>query len=128
MLRLPPGSTRTDTLFPYTTLFRSGGGPHDRPRDGADRRGRGVHRHALLVSAGARNRPSGRRLPAGPGHPAAAVSPVLDYHDGLIPKGVGEGGKGGRPRGADPRRMLLRSEEHRVGKEGDGTSRFRWGP
>src|SRR3546814_6696501 len=101
MLRLPPGSTRTDTLFPYTTLFRSGGGPHDRPRDGADRRGRGVHRHALLVSAGARNRPSGRRLPAGPGHPAAAVSPVLDHHDGLIPKGVGEGGKGGR-----------RSEEH----------------
>src|SRR3546814_11789890 len=24
MIRLPPGSTRTDTLFPYTTLFRSG--------------------------------------------------------------------------------------------------------
>src|SRR3546814_12119476 len=23
MLRLPPTSTRTDTLFPYTTLFRS---------------------------------------------------------------------------------------------------------
>src|SRR3546814_15495785 len=23
MLRLPPGSTRTATLFPYTTLFRS---------------------------------------------------------------------------------------------------------
>src|SRR3546814_7630341 len=23
MIRLPPGSTRTDTLFPYTTLFRS---------------------------------------------------------------------------------------------------------
>src|SRR3546814_14827427 len=23
MLRRPPGSTRTDTLFPYTTLFRS---------------------------------------------------------------------------------------------------------
>src|SRR3546814_8794014 len=26
MLRRPPRSTRTDTLFPYTTLFRSGGG------------------------------------------------------------------------------------------------------
>src|SRR3546814_2110285 len=26
MLRRPPSSTRTDTLFPYTTLFRSGGG------------------------------------------------------------------------------------------------------
>src|SRR3546814_8251374 len=29
MIRRPPRSTRTDTLFPYTTLFRSGrpGGP-----------------------------------------------------------------------------------------------------
>src|SRR3546814_17848588 len=28
MIRRPPGSTRTDTLFPYTTLFRSdGAGP-----------------------------------------------------------------------------------------------------
>src|SRR3546814_19741071 len=25
MIRLPPRSTRTDTLFPYTTLFRSFG-------------------------------------------------------------------------------------------------------
>src|SRR3546814_15239346 len=25
MIRLPPRSTRTDTLFPYTTLFRSHG-------------------------------------------------------------------------------------------------------
>src|SRR3546814_12655787 len=24
MIRRPPGPTRTDTLFPYTTLFRSG--------------------------------------------------------------------------------------------------------
>src|SRR3546814_19734758 len=27
MIRRPPRSTRTDTLFPYTTLFRSLGGP-----------------------------------------------------------------------------------------------------
>src|SRR3546814_20610132 len=26
MVRRPPKSTRTDTLFPYTTLFRSGNG------------------------------------------------------------------------------------------------------
>src|SRR3546814_9800549 len=26
MIRRPPRSTRTDTLFPYTPLFRSGGG------------------------------------------------------------------------------------------------------
>src|SRR3546814_5186110 len=27
MIRRPPRSTRTDTLFPYTTLFRSGSPP-----------------------------------------------------------------------------------------------------
>src|SRR3546814_12900328 len=30
MRRRPPRSTRTDTLFPYTTLFRSG--HHEQPR------------------------------------------------------------------------------------------------
>src|SRR3546814_5501578 len=33
MIRRPPRSTRTDTLFPYPTLFRSGFGSY-----GADRR------------------------------------------------------------------------------------------
>src|SRR3546814_12550152 len=34
MIRLPPRSTRTDTLFPYTTLFRSAGClPIDRRRN-----------------------------------------------------------------------------------------------
>src|SRR3546814_13659705 len=33
MIRLPPRSTRTDTLFPYTTLFRSKTGtPHENLR------------------------------------------------------------------------------------------------
>src|SRR3546814_3352696 len=40
MIRRPPRSTRTDTLFPYTTLFRSGPGPH---RSLSLRRGRGRH-------------------------------------------------------------------------------------
>src|SRR3546814_7941972 len=37
MIRRPPRSTRTDTLFPYTTLFRSSDGDFDRSRtvDGA---------------------------------------------------------------------------------------------
>src|SRR3546814_18798148 len=41
MIRLPPRSTRTDTLFPYTTLFRSdhAGGPAGAARRGA------AHRH-----------------------------------------------------------------------------------
>src|SRR3546814_2904996 len=30
MIRRPPRSTRTDTLFPYTTLFRSRGSPASR--------------------------------------------------------------------------------------------------
>src|SRR3546814_12883564 len=43
MLRRTPRSTRTDTLFPYTTLFRSRGRPgRGRPRCArpGDRRGR----------------------------------------------------------------------------------------
>src|SRR3546814_5802636 len=32
MLRRPPRSTRTETLFPYTTLFRSMGDPAGRER------------------------------------------------------------------------------------------------
>src|SRR3546814_13441824 len=37
MIRLPPRSTRTDTLFPYTTLVRSGGGHRNRrDRAGGD--------------------------------------------------------------------------------------------
>src|SRR3546814_10811362 len=40
MIRRPPRSTRTDTLFPYTTLFRS------RKHDRRDRRGgQDVRRH-----------------------------------------------------------------------------------
>src|SRR3546814_11387991 len=33
MIRRPPGSTRTDTLFPYPTLFRSDGARLDRGPD-----------------------------------------------------------------------------------------------
>src|SRR3546814_18389834 len=37
MTRRPPRSTRTDTLFPYTTLFRSGpGGLHGQARPEVD--------------------------------------------------------------------------------------------
>src|SRR3546814_6013686 len=42
MIRRPPRSTRTDTLFPYTTLFRS-----DKRPDAGDRQtGRGAGRSA----------------------------------------------------------------------------------
>src|SRR3546814_5577925 len=50
MIRRPPRSTRTDTLFPYTTLFRS-------PRSGAAiegraRRGRPEQGSTLLARIG----------------------------------------------------------------------------
>src|SRR3546814_3355009 len=48
MLRRPPRSTRTDTLFPYTTLFRSAGQPWRRPEAQQaphPRNPRGGHRH-----------------------------------------------------------------------------------
>src|SRR3546814_1234690 len=60
MIRRPPRSTRTDTLFPYTTLFRSAdragtrgrvrglvalaaGRPRDRRADRHDRRARALY-------------------------------------------------------------------------------------
>src|SRR3546814_18407914 len=56
MIRRPPRSTRTDTLFPYTTLFRSGGaGEEDQavPRSRAgvreDRHARGRDRSDATV-------------------------------------------------------------------------------
>src|SRR3546814_12465882 len=39
MLRRPPKSTRTDTLFPYPTLFRSPGQPEDATRLPAEAHG-----------------------------------------------------------------------------------------
>src|SRR3546814_20550405 len=38
MIRRPPRSTRTDTLFPYTTLFRSALGGVDQAGNDADQR------------------------------------------------------------------------------------------
>src|SRR3546814_5700447 len=50
MIRRPPRSTRTDTLFPYTTLFRSGDRPPaQRGHPGqSQRHGRGRHLPAVL--------------------------------------------------------------------------------
>src|SRR3546814_2690759 len=50
MIRRPPRSTRTDTRFPYTTLFRSEGG--QTPLHIAAEIGR-VHAAKMLVSLGA---------------------------------------------------------------------------
>src|SRR3546814_18583428 len=55
MIRRPPRSTRTDTLFPYTTLFRSElgvcGSGHDFESEGAEASRR---RHSEPLGAAAR--------------------------------------------------------------------------
>src|SRR3546814_4234279 len=49
MIRRPPRDTRTDTLFPYTTLFRSGGA--QRHAESAGRRPGRIHRGQPEVRA-----------------------------------------------------------------------------
>src|SRR3546814_9853696 len=56
MIRRPPRSTRTDTLFPYTTLFRSSKPPFPARRGSRGRESRRAARQS--------RRRSGRRRPA----------------------------------------------------------------
>src|SRR3546814_3446115 len=94
MIRRPPISTRTDTLFPYTTLFRSRLGAafvrHDR------RRGRG----ALALHA--------ERAAGEGGEHVAREAEHGEY------EGAGEPGGGGAKTPEDGQRLHRRprSEEH----------------
>src|SRR3546814_4907145 len=71
MIRLPPRSTLTDTLFPYTTLFRSAdrdeaGIAEPRARRAHRRRGEARGAEAVHHGGGSRPVPAGgehRRLP-----------------------------------------------------------------
>src|SRR3546814_2076848 len=86
MIRRPPRSTRTDPLFPYTTLFRSAGRELDNDEDHqADDQQRGNHhqnaadeiaQHDISSSPfrAVRGRRPRRRLRF---HTAGAVSPQL---------------------------------------------------
>src|SRR3546814_18254361 len=72
MIRRPPRSTRTDTLFPYTTLFRSGEVRAGQHRAGAVRvlrhppaaPGRPVRHPADLIG---RSMPRARKTASTPG-------------------------------------------------------------
>src|SRR3546814_4589391 len=77
MIRRPPRSTRTDTLFPYTTLFRSlrGGG---RPRR---------HRQALVRRALRAARPRAEGNLAGPGAPPLQRPPEAALQRAGAPRG-----------------------------------------
>src|SRR3546814_15590717 len=113
MIRRPPRSTRTDTLFPYTTLFRSAAGTQLRPfvviagvtahvTHRVDRTGTAEY---------ATTRPP-KPPPVERRHRCGAVIPV----DALATDQLGDAGG------------HMRSEERRVGKECVSTCRSRWAP
>src|SRR3546814_12726876 len=64
MIRRPPRSTRTDTLFPYTTLFRSAGG-HFRPDRPCPQHRMAEGQHRPLPTRRDRDRRARRNQPAG---------------------------------------------------------------
>src|SRR3546814_14311427 len=106
MILRPPRSTRTDTRFPYTTLFRSLNrrwqAPVDTGGPGADYCGE----------------PGAWSECVGGGAPTRAVSAAAVHMASRI---AGTGG-GHEFRSGD------RSEERRVGKECVSTCRSRWSP
>src|SRR3546814_15909388 len=139
MIRRPPRSTRTDTLFPYTTLFRSAAatgrainvkkGQFLAPWDMANVAAKiesGGNRNILLcergVSFGYNTLVSDMRaLPI----MAASGYPVVFDATHSVQQPGGRGGSSGGQREFVP---VLRSEERRVGKECVSTCRSRWSP
>src|SRR3546814_11949385 len=112
MIRRPPRSTRTYTLFPYTTLFRSPGG---RPRQRRSR-ARNVIEHARQRIA------------------ADDLETLDSVGRGLHPSQQGERVDRARaPRPADRARgdrgrEPKRTEERRVGRECVSICRSMWAP
>src|SRR3546814_17961879 len=127
-IRRPPRSTRTATLVPDTTLFRSGlsVAVHQRGRKarGGVRppRDRAARRRLLSPARGGR----GARLFG------AAHAPAPDRgRDRQLFDLSAIRARGRRPAArlsARPRRIQFRSEERRVGKECVSTCRSRWSP
>src|SRR3546814_17978615 len=118
MIRRPPRSTRTDTLFPYTTLFRSGRGDRRdhraRGQSAVQRRqGRGVHPRRPQRAG---RLADGRRHPQGRGGGGRAQreepDPAGARGDEACP--ARDDGRGGG------------SGERREGKEGVSTGRSWW--
>src|SRR3546814_16103823 len=113
MIRRPPRSTRTDTLFPYTTLFRS--------KVYGSANYAGDIRLPDMVYAAIRQGPLG-----------ATRLKSIDKTAGLASRDVLYVVEPERLVAAGARnwwaanRRLDRSEEGRGGKEGVRTGRFRW--
>src|SRR3546814_15331975 len=109
MIRRPPRSTRTDTLFPYTTLFRSGDHRRALPRHPEDAGRKGAGR---LLRASRRSGPQEKALDVGTARLAEAAAARGHAAGGSAIAGPEKG------HSATARRAFEeRSEERRVGKE-----------
>src|SRR3546814_11046663 len=131
MIRRPPRSTRTDTLFPYTTLFRSIGQPEMNTLDCSPMVFNGLSSWFLrenqvddgeaLIGGSDTDDQEGAWLE--PGSLLGRVQPYLHEFAGARPE---------KPDPAQADRAVRgpgsRSEERRVGKEGVSTCRSRWEP
>src|SRR3546814_17526735 len=91
MIRRPPRSTRTDTLFPYTTLFRSELDRRETPQgsrvemshDGYARRHGFIHRRLLILAPNGRElRGEDMLLPAPRSRPKGDKRFTLRFHLG----------------------------------------------
>src|SRR3546814_12518271 len=114
MIRRPPRSTRTDTLFPYTTLFRSS-------LDVLEIRGRAGTQHSRAQAAACRRQAVGGGDGVRPAAGAVRRGPWLwrrQHRGKLRRQPSGPAGLAGKAhRGAAPRR-----EERKSGGEGKGVS------
>src|SRR3546814_16492783 len=86
MIRLPPRSTRTDTLFPYTTLFRSPGADRGCRARRRRRRRRRAPRPRLRAAFHRLRRP--RRLHRRPRRKGSGVAQVIVVYWRDIPAQV----------------------------------------
>src|SRR3546814_15321577 len=134
MIRRPPRSTRTDTLFPYTTLFRStwfAGEPVGkigiewiRPHRVAARKSAGD----LLAAPAAVTQPhEAARCPRQGVGPLARPIARRACTSPPPPSAAGSSGPAAA-RGSSRRTGRTRSEERRVGKERVSTCRSRRSP
>src|SRR3546814_16700306 len=119
MIRRPPRSTRTDTLFPYTTLFRSRL-PADPRFAGGSRRRRSAARVRGAEGEAAGRGPVCRRAQT----PPARLGAPAGRADLALWRG---GARRAQRAGAALPAAGRGSEERRVGKGWVSKVGFRWG-
>src|SRR3546814_18186855 len=131
MIRRPPRSTRTDTLFPYTMLFRF----HLFHALLVEAEERPLRHHEEREAKGQAEQAAGVAETAGPAReaPQVALRRHLGQHGVVenVTELEGSVADGDQQQSRQPETLIRldpRSEERRVGQEGVSTCRSRWQP